>query len=242
LAADLRAVAAIELAPDQVQSLASQSEFSSVSLTSRMAATARLAELMQAATIPREKSKAWRWGVAAALAFGVGLFAARLVAYPLIRKLPDQLVVSSRKSNAEAQYIYASMVDTEDAWRGVFTFFPDDKYWSVRAKKQLARLYLQDDDYPRAMAIFTQFAEEPEVELQNRAYGLAGQAIVLAFEGRHQQSAEKLAELWPLRESLDRSMRNLIAYVLRRNKQKLSGETVEGWTRFLQPVLPGRRG
>jgi serine/threonine-protein kinase len=242
LAADLRAVAAIELPPDQLQDFASQSDFSSVSMTSRLAATARLTELMKAATPPSAKPQAWRWGLAAALAFAVGMLAARLAALPLVPKLPEQTLVTGQKSDAAAQFIYASMIDTEDAWRSVFTFFPNDAEWGTRAKKQLASLYLQDDDYERAMEIFSEFAAEPDVEVQNRAYGLAGQAVVLTLQGNHEGSADKLADLWPLRESLDRSMRNLIAYVLRRNHEKLSGKTVDDWTRFLQPELPGRRG
>jgi hypothetical protein len=143
-----------------------------------------------------------------------------------------------RKANAEAQYIYAAMVDTEEAWKSVSVNFPKDQTWGLRAKQQLARLYLQEDDFQRAMPIFNDFAGMPEVEKDFRAFGLAGQAVVLAMEGKNRRSASALADLWPIRDSLDPQMRGLMAYVIRRNRKALSGPITDQWSRFLQPTLP----
>ena len=58
-------------------------------------------------------------------------------------------------------------------------YFPDDKSYTRRAKQSLALLYLQEYDYRRAMELFDEFAGYNDAEVQFKAFGLAGQAIVL---------------------------------------------------------------
>jgi serine/threonine-protein kinase len=244
LSRDLRAIASVELSASEFEDVpATASELTTASESSRLAATQRLAELMQTAEKQSRLGVArWWWGVAIAVAFAIGLAIARFRVEPILRPLPPNALNVDRKANAEAQYVYALMVDTEPAWKSVAAYFPNDRLFVLRAQQQLARLYLQDDDFERAMAVFNQFAEQPDVEVQFRAFGLAGQAIVMAMEGRHRESASKLAELWPMRQSLDGQMKGLIAYVLRKNQKALVSPATDQWTRYLQPALPGRRG
>jgi serine/threonine-protein kinase len=243
LARDLRAIANTELSPGELDELPLIShELSLSNDASRSAATQRLAELMQATEQQqRQAARTWWWAAAIAAAFAMGLAIARYRVEPILRPLPPNALNVDRKANAESQYVYALMVDTEEAWKSVAAYFPQDRLYVLRAQQQLARLYLQDDDYERAMTVFNKFAEQPDVEVQFRAFGLAGQAVVLAFEGRHQASASKLAELWPMRQSLDGQMKGLIAYVLRKNKKELTTPSTEQWSKYLQPELPGRR-
>lgn len=245
LVRDVRAIASVELNPSELDELPlATSELSIGSETGRAAATQRLAELMQA-TEKQQRLRAvngWWWAAAIAAAFAVGLAIARYRVEPLIRPLPPNALNVDRKPDAEAQYVYALMVDTEPAWKSVAAYFPNDRLFVLRAQQQLARLYLQDDDYDRAMTVFNEFAEQPDVEVQFRAFGLAGQAIVLALEGKNHESAGKLAELWPMRQSLDSQMKGLIGYVLRKNQKELTSPATDQWTRYLQPSLPGRRG
>jgi serine/threonine-protein kinase len=244
LSRDLRAIAGVELSTSEIEALpATASDFSISGESGRTAATQRLAELMRTAEKQSRLGAAkWWWLAAIAVAFAIGLAIARFRVEPILHPLPPNALNVDRKLNAEAQYVYALMVNTEPAWKSVATYFPDDRLFVLRAQQQLARLYLQDDDYGRAMTVFNQFAEQPDVEVQFRAFGLAGQAIVLAMEGRHQESASKLAELWPMRQDLDGQMKGLISYVLRKNQKKLTSPATDQWTRYLQPVLPGRRG
>ena len=245
LARDLRAVAATELGDHDLDEYfrSSGGSFALPNAGSRQAATERLAALMKttALQVPRRRQN-WWWAAGIAAAFLVGLSVARSLSQPLIRPLPPSALNVSKKKDAEAQFVYASIVNNEEAWKSIPVYFPQDRIWGLKAKQELARMYLRDDDYRRAKAIFDELAAQPEVEVQFRAFGMAGQAIVLALEGRHKESADKLAELWPDRQSLDNAMRNLMAYVLRRNQKALAGPVTDQWAKFLQPALPGRRG
>ena len=244
LARDLRAVAATELGDHEFDDdLWTNGDFAPTSADARAAATARLGALMKTTALqtPR-RGQNWWWAAGVAAAFFVGLGIARVVNQPLIEPSPPNALDVERKANAEAQYVYALMVDTEAAWKSVAAYHPDDRLNGLRAQQQLARLYLDDDDFPRAMTVFTDFANQPDTEKQFRAFGLAGQALVLALEGRHEESAAKLGDLWPLRQSLDPQMRNLMTYVLRKNHKALAGPVTDQWAKFLQPTLPGRRG
>jgi hypothetical protein len=93
----------------------------------------------------------------------------------------------------------------------------------------LARWYLEEDDYDRALPLFAKFAAMDEVEGQFRAFGLAGEAVVLALQGKSQQSAEKLADLWPLRGNLDGEMRDMVTQLVRRNQRALSQQSAKKW-------------
>jgi serine/threonine protein kinase len=242
LARDLRALAATELGDLELDHVTFNGEGNGHNGTARVEATRRLETLMQqSAQLQRSTaSHRWRWVAALIVAFLIGLVAAnRLRERRLLAPLPPGVLNVDRKSTAEAQYIYALMVDTEDAWKSVSAYFPNDRVWGLRAKQQLARLYLQDDDYERAMTIFREFADQPDVEQQFRAFGLAGEAAVLAFQQDYRHSADKLAELWPHRQSLDPQMKNLIAYVLRRNQKALATPNTDNWRKFLQPTVPG---
>lgn len=241
---DLRAIASTTLGASELEALPLAGNGLGVfSETGRAAATQRLAELMQTTEkqLPSRMAR-WWWLAAVVAAFLVGLAIARYRVEPIIRPLPPNALNVDRKADAEAQYVYALMLDSEAAWKSVAAYFPNDRLFVLRAQQQLARLYLQDDDYARAMSIFSQFAEQPDVEVQFRAFGLAGQAIVLALEKKYQQSASKLAELWPMRQSLDTQMKGLISYVLRKNQRALAGPATDQWTRYLQPTVPSRGG
>ena len=81
------------------------------------------------------------------------------------------------------------------------------------AKQDLARRYLYQNRQPEAMTLFAEFARHEDPEL--RAFGLAGQSVILARQGDFQKSAELLGTLWPDREKLDPAMRQLIDAALR---------------------------
>ncbi len=244
LSRDLRAVAATELGDQEFEDdLGTNGVFAPASTASRAAATARLDALMKTtATQNSRRRRNWWWAVGVAVAFLAGLGFARVVNRPLIRPLPPRALKVEVKDNAEAQYIYALMVDTEEAWKSVADYHPHDRLNGLRAQQQLVRLYMENDDYQRAFDILSDFADLPDTEPQFKAFGLAGQAVVYALEGRHKESADKLSELWPMRQSLDPQMRNLMAYVLRKNHKALAGSVSDQWAKFLQPTLPGRRG
>jgi hypothetical protein len=135
------------------------------------------------------------------------------------------------------------MVDSEDAWKSVSKYYPNNAYYSRRSEQQLARWYLEEDDYDRALMLFGRFSAMDEVEAQFRAFGLAGEAVVLAVQGKSQQSADKLADLWPLRSKLDSEMRDMVTQLVRRNQRALSQQSAKKWEEwFAESEEPSERG
>jgi serine/threonine-protein kinase len=206
-------------------------------LPSRQASTARLTTLMQTARPqPVSRRGVGLFTVGLIGVFGLGLgFAWLSRATPLLTPSNGKLTHIERKSSAEAQYVYALMVDNEDAWRAVVEYFPDQPYFAHRAEQQLARTYMQQDDYPRALALFEKFADMNDTEVDFRAFGLAGAAAALALQGHTEEAAKKLADLWPLREKLDAQTKNWIVQLIAKNGRRHNDKTLQQWDQWLQP-------
>lgn len=123
-----------------------------------------------------------------------------------------------RKETPEAQYFYATVLNTEAGWRSVYEYFPPEpgpagarkRLYAYYAKQQLARHYLQRDDLDKADKIFTELANLEPTEEAFRAFGLAGQALVRHARGEKEALAEKLSQLSKLRDKLDLGMRSEI--------------------------------
>ncbi len=225
---ELRAVS-VELYPDSAGEAYAEPEDDEVAETveARRHATERLATAMKTTAMPAlRRRQMWTgWAVAAAICFAVGVglaFAFR----------PRPLVTSEvveeqvpRYDSAAQQYLFAMMLNDEAAWRSVGQYFPESDDYVRRAKQGLARLYLQDLDFERALPIFDEFADMSNVEQEYKAFGLAGQAVVLNRLGDYRASAASLAELFPLRNQLfDRDLRLLVRLTIGRNREAL-GET-----------------
>jgi len=207
----------------------------------RRDATQRLAAAMRTTAMPavRLRRSAWRWAAAIAGCLLVGA-ALAWAARPRSLLVPiDQGVVIPAHETAAAQYVYAVMLNTEDAWKSVPHYFPNDKTYSRRATQHLAMLYLQELDFENARKIFDQFALVSDVEQQYKAWGLAGQAIVLNRLGQYRESASKLALLWPLRDKLEGEMRTLVAPTFRSNQKSLGvTQAAQGWETWFEKSAP----
>ena len=83
-------------------------------------------------------------------------------------------------------------------------YFPEKEYFARRAEQQLARIYLREGDFDRAMAIFEKLAALGDDEPELRAFGLAGKCGVLSLRGQYRESAAVLEQLWPIRDKLTR--------------------------------------
>ena len=247
---DLRTLAA-PISNEEEQSLiegwASQS---GPTLPSRKASTARLSTLMATARQPvvaRRDLRLFAVGLVACFALGLGVaWATRPVS--LLAHAGDALAHVERRSSAEAQYVYALMAETEEGWQSVVEYFPTHTYFVRRAEQQLARLYMQQDDYPRALALFQKFADMDDTEEEFKAFGLAGVAAVLSYQGHPEQAAHDLAELWPLRQHLDSQTRVGDATdrpqrpAAQRHHLAKVGSMAEGQVEAEQPALAATRG
>jgi len=213
----------------------------------RTETTQRLDGLMKTMALQRARTLAWT-AVAGAMVIGAmvigGLTAWWTAASPPL--LPNTEPPPSKvphQSSALSQYLFASRTGTKEAWRAVYGYFPKKKYLGGRAKLQLARIYLAEDDegdYDRALAIFDEFVAAGDEDPELRACGLAGQYGILVMRGEFPESVVVLDELWPLRYDLrDPAMRKLFQSALRISRFRLEERTALDLDQFLADHFPG---
>jgi serine/threonine-protein kinase len=168
-------------------------------------ATQRIQSLMETAATATPRRLIWPFaalGLLAALLIGAGLAWRLTRPAALLADAETTLPQVERQSSAQMQYVHASRLGTEAAWRAVIDNFADKENYVRRAKQQLARMYLQTGEYNRALAAFRELADLNPRQDELRAFGLAGQAIVLARQNKHDQSTALMTDLQPLRDEL----------------------------------------
>jgi hypothetical protein len=105
------------------------------------------------------------------------------------------------------------------------------------AEKELAMLYLRRDDYRAAIALFDKFADMDPVEEEFRAFGLAGQCIVLSLQGKYQESAAQLDQLASLLDKLDPQMQEMLRAIVARNQAEINPRDPELWKKWVNEQL-----
>jgi serine/threonine-protein kinase len=204
---------------------------------SRLRATQRLDEAMKTAAQARRGRRfaaLLALGLLSALALGAGAAWILVRDRPLLGPPAGGMLRVPRQQSALRQWYYASQLGTEEAWRAVIEYFPEKEYLVHRAQQQLARIYLRERDYERAMAIFDDLAGASDSDKEFRAFGLAGKCGLLTLQGRNRESAEVLDELWPIHQELrDTQMRKMLEYVMRENRSKLGPQTGHQWKEWL---------
>ena len=204
----------------------------------RRQATERLAVAMQTTAMPavrRHGKLGWVLLTLACFLIGAGASWA-LRPRLLITAAPEDPTAIPKHETAESQYLYAMLIgDSEAGWKSVPYYFGANDIYSRRAMQQLALLYLREHDDARAMKIFNEFAAYNDAEVQFKAFGLAGQAVVLHREKRLSEAADKLAQLYPRREELDGEMRVLVESILRDRKLPGDPKTLKELRNSLQP-------
>jgi serine/threonine-protein kinase len=191
----------------------------------RRETTQRLSAAMKTTSMPVfKRTSLVRWVLLAVCAFAVGGgLAAALRPKPLITLAAEDPDAIPKQKTAEMQWLYALMLDSESGWKSVTHYYGDDPTNARRAKQSLALLYLKERDYKRAKELFDEFAAINDVEEPYKAFGLAGQAIVLNRLGDTQESVEKLVQLWPLRGKLEGEMRYLVEAMLNQTRATPGG-------------------
>lgn len=192
----------------------------------RRAATQRLSAAMRTTSMPALRRTAWlRWVALAAACFAIGTTTAlALRPKPLITATADDPDAIPRQATAYAQYVLGLMLDSEAGWKSVPHYYSQDTTYARLAKQNLALLHLRERDYNRAGKLFDEFAAMNDAEVQLKAFGLGGQAVVLNQLGNSSAAAEKLVELWPLRNKLDGEMRYLVEAMLNQTRATPGGE------------------
>jgi serine/threonine-protein kinase len=147
----------------------------------------------------RRRRRAWLVG-AACLALAGGGLVGWLTRPPFL--LGEISTPSVTRQRTAQEQLYFAKLQGNEAWlKSVERFFPDAEYEVRMARQELARRYLYQGRWDDATRLFDQFAaiEDPAA----RAFGLAGQAIALAKQHKFDDSAQRLAEFWPLHEKLE---------------------------------------
>ena len=203
----------------------------------RHEATQRLDALMKTAAVGqphRLRWALWAAGILTAFLLGAAVACFTTLESPLLARTNNGPPPVRQHETVGSQWLYASHVGTEEAWRAVVEYFPDKTYWVDRAKQQLAWIYVKDENHDQAMAIFEEFASLDGAEQELQAFGLAGQYWVLTRLEKYQEAAAVLEELLPIRSNLkDPLMRQMLNHALRnalKTSRSMPGaSTVQQW-------------
>lgn len=165
-------------------------------------ATQRLAALAQTAAMQTHHRRRQRvWLVAAIVsALVAGASVGWFTRPPFLLNGAGTSEVT-RQSSAQEQLYFAKLAGTDHWLQSVEQYFPDAEYEIRMSRQELARRYLYQGRWDEAMRLFDEFAaiEDPAA----RAFGLAGQSIVLARQRKFDESAERLAQFWPWHDKLE---------------------------------------
>lgn len=208
----------------------------SVDDVARTQALDALTAVMRATPL-RVAGRAW-WGALAAgllVAFLGGMAATWVGRSPnLLAGADPRRTHVERRPTVLGQWIYAMQDGSEASWLAIEEHFPQERYFILRAKQQLARMYLFQDRVDDARALFDELADAEEALSEFRAFGMAGQSIVLSLVGEHQASQRKLNELLPLREHLlGTGMIEPLLRSARANRQALRQQEADEAERWL---------
>lgn len=193
--------------------------------TGRVAATQQLATVMktQALLTKQRRRRRLGWVAGLAAAFAIGGLAARLGREPfLLAEAHGPAIV--KQDSARAQFASARLQLTgREAWlKSVEQFFPQDRVWVPRAKEELYWHYVQQNRLDEALRVAEELARlGDETEAEFRAFGLAGQSVVLTMQGKYERAAQVLAQLDPLKQRLGPQMQQQLVFVLKENRRVL---------------------
>ncbi|HEX4148859.1 MAG TPA: protein kinase [Pirellulales bacterium] len=253
LLADLRALAIVPAEDDWWRQLEIDEGLGG-SPAGRTQATQQLATVMrtEALTIVRRRRRRWLLATGLVLAFAAGAAANFFTREPslLADARPPTI---PKESSADAQFFFAQLQSADrEAWlKSVAEYFPQSAFYVTRARQELALYYLQQSRLPEALELFRQLAATPasQPDLRGRrspgpgsasnntlltarslrAFGLAGESVVLTLQGHHEESARLLAELASLRGDLDPRLGRLILYPLNANRRVMDSKLAKEW-------------
>ena len=219
---------------------------------SRTAATQRLAAVSRTASTTRPKR--YRLGAWIGVACFM-LIAGGVVAW--IARDRDLLAAAGRGhsgyddlGSAEAQYFFATEVNTIEAYRSVEQYYPENPLKTLRARQQMARLYLRDGDFAAALSLFEDLAK-PARDAEFRAFGLAGQVVVFTAQKKNDRALEALEKLRLVRDHLLDTNQGILldadmARLFQRAYLQLEGDegvdTATDWDAFIEEHFPNVDG
>ena len=143
------------------------------------------------------------WLAATIVLFVSGILLGSLPYSSEILETPENVVeikTIEKRDNVEAQYLYASVVNTEEAYLSVEDFFPveDDSrnyHYATLSHQKIADLHLATENYESAEAYYMELYYLAPEARHFRAYGIAGLANVYKRTNNIAKMADRLIEL-----------------------------------------------
>lgn len=176
------------------------------------------------------------WLIGLAVGIGVGYW--QINEPPLLAGGPTEPTLNVPKYDTIfAQWLHATQLGTEEAWRAIIEYFPEKTYWTSRAKMRLAQIYLREDRLDEAFRMFQELAAADESEPELRAFGLAGMTGIHVLQKNDREAAQVLNQLWPIRGYLrDPLMQRLVDYSIKSVRAKLGPMTAGDWDTWLSEI------
>lgn len=178
-------------------------------------ATQQLNNAMQTIALQSQRRKQWLIaGMAAVVLF---LFAGAAAAW---FTRPVSALTEARNNpppieehqTAREQYLYATLVPSEEAFRSVERLFPvmkngvtnpSNKYYALRANQRLVEHYFDNGDFQDALNTSRKIAATADGEPVFESFAIAGEALALLEMKRTADARAKLATLIPIYSSLE---------------------------------------
>jgi tRNA A-37 threonylcarbamoyl transferase component Bud32 len=193
---------------------------------SRSAVTQQLDGLMKTQTMQHRPRRRYRWILLVlAGSFLIGMVIARYAntESKLLAEAQTTPTEFHKYPNVYQQWYYAHKSNTTKAWKSIKNNYPEKSYFVDRANQQLALLYIREGNYGEAKKIFDDFANLSDDEPEFRAFGLAGQSVVLSYQGKYKDSTKIIDEF--LSQYVDYlynpQMYRLVQEITKRNKEAL---------------------
>ena len=203
----------------------------------RLLAKRKLAAAML--DLPRTGGRRARWMLAAGMA--AAFAGAGVVAWFTMR--PQLLTAAQHSEKASIprqdtewrQWFHASRIGTEEAWKSVIDYPGVSECVKLRAQQQLARIYLRELEFDRAIEVCDALASTADNNAEFKAFGLAGKCGALSLEQRYAESAEVLNQFLPWRQYLrDSQMAKLLRRTIDKNRDHLGPLTSPQWDDWLK--------
>ncbi len=209
--------------------------------------TAQLGHLMRTQSLELQR-RGWKSWLGMGLAVLGAVVWGGLGAYQTRPRLPlhpgnaSQQVV--RLPSAEAQLLYAmQLADSAPHWQAVLQYYPENQLCVLKAKRELALLYLRHRDLDLALRLFNEFANDREAAVSSRLFGLGGQTVVYTLRGEYEKAQLKLEQFQQLAQQnpiaarqMDLRMRSLLRRAVRRIQKALPQQARDRFQQLLEEL------
>lgn len=124
-------------------------------------------------------------------------------------------IVPDQKSAMKQFFFAVKNERSEDAWKAVIDYYPDDVLFKRRAQIRLGLLLCKPDRYAEANTIFQELADSDQLSYQTNGY--AGLMVLESLKENFLES-QKIWELRVKNQDFDSEMKENVAEALRRNQ------------------------